>query len=133
MRIHDVGVARQIGPCSDAIERSPGSRMLLVTYRTPGIRPDRSPPERIEAQAEQASTNVRAALARANKTLLNLVKICSAKICQHVVSASEIAAYVEARTCALGHSRPTSTSSLLLHLLGHHCPMGSRQLQRMHR
>jgi hypothetical protein len=34
MRIHDVGVARQIGPCSDAIERSPGSRMLLVTYRT---------------------------------------------------------------------------------------------------
>jgi hypothetical protein len=84
MRIHDVGVARQIGPCSDAIERSPGSRMLLVTYRTPGIRPDRSSPERIEAQAEQAWANVRAALARANKTLRNLVKICSAKICQHV-------------------------------------------------
>ena len=133
MRIHDVGVARQIGPCSDAIERSPGSRMLLVTYRTPGIRPDRSSPERIEAQAEQARANVRAALARANKTLLDLVKICSAKIRHHVVSASDISAYVEARACALGHSRPTSTSSLLTALARPPHPMGSRQLQRMRR
>jgi hypothetical protein len=133
MRTHDVGVARQIGPCSDAIERSPDSRMLLVTYRTPGIRPDRSSPERIEAQAEQAWANVRAALARTNKTLLNLVKICSAKICQHVVSASDIPAYVEARACTLGHSRPTSTSSLPPALAQPPYPTGSRQLQRMRR
>jgi hypothetical protein len=98
--------------------------MLLVTYRTPGIRPDRSPPERIEAQVEQAWANVRAALARANKMLLNLVKICSAKICQHVVSASDIAAHIEARACALGHSRSTSTSSLLAALARATLPNG---------
>jgi hypothetical protein len=69
MRIHDIGVARQIGLHSDAIECRPSSRLLL-----------------------------------------NLVKICSFKICRYVISASDMPTYVEARTRAVGRARATSTS-----------------------
>jgi enamine deaminase RidA (YjgF/YER057c/UK114 family) len=133
MRIHDLGVARQIGLHSDAIECRPSSRMLLVISRTSGIRPDSSPPERIKAQAAQVWANLCAALARANKTLLNLVKICSVKICRYVVSVSDMPTCVEARTCALGHSRTTSTSLVLPALVRSPYPVGSRQLQWMRR
>lgn len=108
MRIHDVGVARQIGLHGDAIECRPGSRMLLVISRTSGSRPDSSPPDRIKAQAEQVWANLCTALVRASKTLLNPVKICSVKICRYIVSASDMPTYVGTRTCALRHSRTTS-------------------------
>jgi enamine deaminase RidA (YjgF/YER057c/UK114 family) len=128
MRIHDVGVVRQIGLHGDAIECSRSSRMLLVISRTSGIRPDSSVPERIKAQAEQVWANVCAAPARANNALLNLVKICRVKIRRYVVSASDMPAYVEARTCALGHSRTTSTSLVLPAFVRSPCPVGVKAI-----
>jgi enamine deaminase RidA (YjgF/YER057c/UK114 family) len=133
MRIHDVGVARQIGLHSDALECSPSSRVLLVIFPTPGIRADSSPPERIKPQAEQIWANVCAALASASNTLLNLVKICSVKICRYVVSASDMPTYVETRPCALGHSRRTSTSLLLPALVRPPCPVEIKAIAAMRR
>jgi enamine deaminase RidA (YjgF/YER057c/UK114 family) len=92
--------------------------MLLVTTRTSGI-----PPERIKAQAGQVWAGICAALADANNTLLNLVKICAVKIRQYAVSASNLPTHVEVRTCAQGHSRPTSASLVLLALVRPPCPV----------
>jgi hypothetical protein len=111
MRVHDVGVARQIGLYSDAIKCSPS--VLLFISGAPRISSDSSRPERMEAQAEQGWVNACTALARANKTLLDLVKLCSVKICQYALSAADMPSDVEVCTLALGQSRPTSASPAL--------------------
>lgn len=51
--IHDIGVARQIGTYSDAIEVTPGARWLF-TACTPGLGLDGALPKDIAGQAEQA-------------------------------------------------------------------------------
>ena len=52
-KVHDVGVARQIGKYSDTIETRAGARWLH-TSGTPGIAPDGSVPADVTAQAELA-------------------------------------------------------------------------------
>ena len=72
--IHDVGVARQIGAYSDAVEVPPGARWL-VTAGTPGLALDGTLPKDITGQAEQAWTHIIAMLTSAGMDVNDLVKV----------------------------------------------------------
>jgi len=70
----DVGVARQIGTYSDAIEVAPGQRWLF-SAGTPGLTADGTLPPDITGQAEIAWTHILAMLERASMTVHHLVKV----------------------------------------------------------
>ena len=59
--IHDVGVARQIGTYSDAVEAPPDARWLF-TSGTPGLSTDGDLPDDIAGQAEIAWQHIIAML-----------------------------------------------------------------------
>jgi len=59
--IRDIGVAKQIGKYSDAVEVAAGGRTLFLSG-TPGLTKDGHLPESFEEQAEQAWKNVAALL-----------------------------------------------------------------------
>ena len=73
-KIHDIGVASQIGKYSDAVESACSGRLLFLSG-TPGLTPDGQLPETFEGQAEQAWKNVFALLERAGMGPEHLVKI----------------------------------------------------------
>jgi enamine deaminase RidA (YjgF/YER057c/UK114 family) len=100
--IHDIGIARQIGTYSDALEVRAGARWL-VTAGTPGLAPDGSLPDAFAAQAELAWTHVTAMLARADMTVHDLVKIT-----QYLVRTSDIPVYGPVRERFLCGARPAS-------------------------
>lgn len=66
--VHDIGVAAHIGAYSDAVEVAPGARWLALSG-TPGLAADGTVPDAFEEEADQAWTNVCAALARAAFTV----------------------------------------------------------------
>jgi enamine deaminase RidA (YjgF/YER057c/UK114 family) len=101
-RIHDIGIARQIGTYSDAIEAPAGARWLM-TAGTPGLDQGGQLPADITGQAEIAWGNVIAMLKQANMTVRDLVKVT-----QYLVQASDIPAYAKVRSRALGDARPAS-------------------------
>jgi len=101
-RIHDIGVARQIGTYSDAVE-APANARWLVTAGTPGLGMDGKLPADITGQAELAWTHIIAMLKRADMTVHDLVKIT-----QYLVRASDISAYAKVRSHVLGDARPAS-------------------------
>jgi enamine deaminase RidA (YjgF/YER057c/UK114 family) len=100
--IHDIGVARQIGTHSDAVE-APANARWLVTAGTPGLGMDGKLPADITGQAELAWTHIIAMLKRADMTVHDLVKIT-----QYLVRASDIPAYTKVRSHVLGDARPAS-------------------------
>ncbi len=63
-KIHDIGVAKQIGAFSDAFEVAPGLRWLF-TSGTAGLSVAGERPSNITAQAEIAWTHVMTLLERA--------------------------------------------------------------------
>ena len=63
-KIHDVGIARQIGTYSDAVEVSVGARWLH-TAGTPGLAADGNLPPDMIGQAELAWTHIVAMLEQA--------------------------------------------------------------------
>jgi enamine deaminase RidA (YjgF/YER057c/UK114 family) len=101
-RIHDVGVARQIGTYSDAIEAAPGLRWLF-TAGTPGLALDGSLPKDITGQAEQAWKHILTMLEKAGMEVQDLVKIT-----QYLTDPAHIPAYAAVRTKYLGQARPAS-------------------------
>jgi enamine deaminase RidA (YjgF/YER057c/UK114 family) len=100
--VHDVGVAKQIGTYSDAIETAPNLRWLH-TAGTPGLAIDGSLPSDVAGQAEIAWGHVIAMLERAGMTVHDLVKIT-----QYLLDASDIPAYAKVRARFLGDARPAS-------------------------
>jgi enamine deaminase RidA (YjgF/YER057c/UK114 family) len=98
----DVGVARQIGKYSDAVEVAPNARWLY-TSGTPGLALDGTLPPDITAQAELAWTHILNMLANANMGVQDLVKVTHT-----LVRASDIADYVKVRSRFLGDARPAS-------------------------
>src|SRR6266550_1975540 len=98
-RIHDIGIARQIGTYSDAVE-APANARWLMTAGTPGL--DASGPD-VGAQAELAWTHIVAMLKRADMSVHDLVKVT-----QYLLRLSDIAAYAEVRARHLGSARPAS-------------------------
>jgi 2-iminobutanoate/2-iminopropanoate deaminase len=99
---HDVGVARQIGSYSDAIEVAPGQRWLFGAG-TPGLNADGTLPPDITGQAEVAWTHVLTMLERAGMTVHHLVKVT-----HYLLRAEDIPAYTAVRSRFLGDARPAS-------------------------
>ena len=100
--IHDIGVARQIGAYSDAIEVGPNLRWLL-TSGTPGLATDGDLPKDISGQTELAWKHVISMLERAGMTVADIVKVN-----QYLTRAEDIAAYGKVRTRFLGDVRPAA-------------------------
>ena len=100
--IRDVGVAKQIGAYSDAIEVVPNARWL-ITSGTPGLALDGRLPSDITGQAELAWTHIISMLNKAEMTVNDLVKVT-----HYLLHASDIAAYVKVRSRFLGDARPAS-------------------------
>jgi 2-iminobutanoate/2-iminopropanoate deaminase len=101
-RLHDTGVARQIGSYSDAVEVSPNSRWLF-TAGTPGLALDGSLPSDITGQAELAWTHIVSMLERAEMSIKDLVKVT-----HYLLRAEDIPAYVKVRSKFMGDFRPAS-------------------------
>jgi 2-iminobutanoate/2-iminopropanoate deaminase len=101
-KLQDIGVARQIGAYSDAVEVPPNARWLF-TAGTPGLALDGSLPSDITGQAELAWTHVMTMLERAGMTVKDLVKVT-----HYLLHASDIPAYVKVRSRFLGDARPAS-------------------------
>jgi enamine deaminase RidA (YjgF/YER057c/UK114 family) len=99
---HDIGVARQIGTYSDAVEVPPNARWL-VSAGTPGLGVDGMLPPDITGQAEHAWAHIMTMLERAGMSVHDLVKIT-----QYLTRASDIAAYAKVRGRVLGTARPAS-------------------------
>src|SRR5688572_14297179 len=100
-KIHDVGVAKQIGAYSDAIEIAPNARWLM-TAGTPGLALDGQLPSDLTGQAELAWTHIVAMLNKAGMTVHDLVKVT-----HYLLRAEDIPAYVK-RSKYLGDARPAS-------------------------
>ena len=100
--IHDIGVARQIGAYSDAIEVGPNLRWLL-TSGTPGLATDGDLPKDISGQTELAWKHVISMLERAGMTVADIVKVT-----QYLTRAEDIPAYGKVRTRFLGDVRPAA-------------------------
>jgi 2-iminobutanoate/2-iminopropanoate deaminase len=101
-KLHDIGVARQIGTYSDAVE-APANARWLLTAGTPGLAPDGTLPADVAGQAELAWTHIVTMLERADMTVHDLVKIT-----QYLLHASDIPAYAKVRARFLGTARPAS-------------------------
>jgi 2-iminobutanoate/2-iminopropanoate deaminase len=101
-RIHDIGIARQIGTYSDAVE-APANARWLITAGTPGLDANGKVPSDFGAQAELAWSHIVTMLERADMSVHDLVKVT-----QYLVRSSDIAAYAEVRARHLGSARPAS-------------------------
>ena len=99
-KIHDTGVARHIGAYSDAIEVPAGAR-FLITSGTPGLDSEGRLPPDFESQARNTWINIVHALAKADMSVADLVKVTTS-----LTSASDVPAYVPIRTEFLGEVRP---------------------------
>jgi 2-iminobutanoate/2-iminopropanoate deaminase len=96
----DIGVAKQIGAYSDALEARPNLRWLL-TSGTPGLSTTGDLPKDITGQAEQAWEHIARMLERAQMTVADVVKVT-----QYLTRAQDIRAYVKVRSRFLGEIRP---------------------------
>ena len=99
-RIHDIGVAKQIGAYSDAIETAPNLRWLM-TSGTPGLSIDGNLPEDITGQAELAWKHILGVLEQAGMSAVDIVKVT-----QYLTRAEDIPAYAKVRAQMLGSVRP---------------------------
>ena len=100
--LYDIGIARQIGAYSDAVEAAANARWLF-TCGTPGLALDGTLPPDIAGQAELAWTHIIAMLERAGMTVHDLVKVT-----HYLLRASDIPAYAAVRARFLGSARPAS-------------------------
>ncbi len=100
--IHDIGIARQIGTYSDAVE-VPAKARWLFTAGTPGLAEDGTLPSDITAQAELAWQHIDHTLRKAGMTVNDIVKLT-----QYLVSAADIPAYAAVRARMLAGARPAS-------------------------
>lgn len=99
-QVRDIGVARNIGKYSDAIEAAPGLRWLY-SAGTPGMTTGGELPAGIEGQARLAWQNVMEILKKANMSVRDLVKVTS-----WLTNAADIPAYAKVRTEFLGDAQP---------------------------
>jgi enamine deaminase RidA (YjgF/YER057c/UK114 family) len=100
--IHDIGIAKQIGAYSDAIETRPNLRWLM-TSGNPGLSASGDLPADIEGQTELAWQHSVNALEKAGMTVHDIVKVT-----QYLTHAEDIGAYAKIRNKYLGDARPAS-------------------------
>jgi 2-iminobutanoate/2-iminopropanoate deaminase len=100
--INDIGIARQIGNYSDAIEVRPNLRWLL-TSGTPGLSLEGNLPTDITGQAELAWTHIIRMLANVGMGVEDIVKAT-----HYLTCAEDISDYGKVRSRFLGEVRPAS-------------------------
>jgi 2-iminobutanoate/2-iminopropanoate deaminase len=100
--IRDIGVSRQIGKYSDAIEVRPNVRWLF-TSGTPGLDASGGLPAGITSQSEVAWKHILRMLEQADMALIDVVKVT-----QYLTRAEDIPAYAKVRTVFLGDATPAS-------------------------
>lgn len=104
-----------MAPFNDAyhhvVEIPANARVVHVAGQV-GLRADGTLPDTLEAQAEQAWTNLMACLGAAGMGAENVVKINA-----YLIDADEYPAFAAARAKALGSARPASTAVLVRQLL----------------
>jgi enamine deaminase RidA (YjgF/YER057c/UK114 family) len=101
-KIHDIGLAKQIGAFSDAYEVAPQARWLFGSG-TAGLGLDGRLPGDITGQAEIAWTHVMALLECAGMDRQDLVKVS-----HYLTREADIAEYVKVRSKFLGEVKPAS-------------------------
>ena len=101
-KIHNIGIAAQIGAYSDAVETGSNLRWLL-TSGTPGLQMNGDLPSDISGQTELAWKHILRMLARAEMTVADVVKVT-----QYLTRPEDIPAYSKVRTRFLGEARPAS-------------------------
>ena len=101
-KIHDIGIASQIGFYSDAVEAGPNLRWL-ITSGTPGLTDGRELPKDITGQAELAWKNIIRILEKADMTVADIVKVT-----QYLIRPEDVATYAKVRRQFLGEVKPAS-------------------------
>jgi 2-iminobutanoate/2-iminopropanoate deaminase len=101
-KIHNIGIAAQIGAYSDAVETGSNLRWLL-TSGTPGLQMNGDLPSDIAGQTELAWKHIVRMLNRAGMTVADVVKVT-----QYLTRAEDIPTYSSVRTRFLGDARPAS-------------------------
>lgn len=99
-KIHNIGVAAQIGAYSDAVETTPNLRWLF-TSGTPGLEINGNLPGDIIGQSEFAWKHILHILEQAGMTVADIVKAPT-----YLTRAEDIPAYAKLRTRFLGDLRP---------------------------
>jgi 2-iminobutanoate/2-iminopropanoate deaminase len=110
-KVHDLGVSKHIGRYSDAIEIAPGLRWLF-TSGTPGISDAGVVPDGIDAQARLAWQHIVAALAKANMTVRDLVKVTT-----YLTNAADIPGYAKIRSEFLDGVQPAFMLAIIPELV----------------
>jgi 2-iminobutanoate/2-iminopropanoate deaminase len=100
--VHDIGVAKQIGLYSDAIETGANLRWLM-TSGTPGFVDAGAIPPDIVGQSEHAWQNVLRVLSKAGMTVGDIVKVT-----QYLTRPEDVKAYAQVPNRYLGTARPAS-------------------------
>jgi enamine deaminase RidA (YjgF/YER057c/UK114 family) len=99
-KTHDIGIAKQIGRYSDAVEVGPNQRWLF-TSGTPGLSAAGDVPKDITGQAELAWEHILRMLTQADMTVSDIVTVT-----QYLTRAEDIPAYAKVRSRFLGELRP---------------------------
>lgn len=100
-------VAAPGGPYSHSVEIAPGARLIYLAGQT-GVGPDGSIPEGIEAQAENAFTNLKNVLAASGCGFEDVVMLRS-----YLTDRAHREGYNAVRRRFLGDIRPASTFLLV--------------------
>jgi len=96
-------MAAPVGAYSQCVRVKAGSELLYIAGQV-GLRPDGTLPTTVQEQAAEAFANITRALAAADMTPANLVKINT-----YLVTGQPVEAVRNARTAAFGDARPAST------------------------
>jgi 2-iminobutanoate/2-iminopropanoate deaminase len=99
-KIHDIGIAAQIGAYSDAVETVPTLRWLF-TSGTPGLETTGELPSDIAGQSDLAWKHILRILEQAGMTVADLVKVTT-----YLTRAEDIPAYAKVRKNFLGEIKP---------------------------
>lgn len=110
-KIHDIGVAAQIGAYSDSLEAQSGLRWFL-TSGTPGLSEAGELPPDITGQAELAWQNIIKMLDKAGMGVGDIVKAT-----HWLTRAEDIPAYGKVRAKYLGDIRPASMLAVIPQLV----------------
>lgn len=101
-KIHDIGIASQIGSYSGSVEARPNLRWL-ITAGTPGLTAGGDPPRDFTAQAEMTWKNIIQILDKAGMTVADIVKAT-----RYLIRPEDISTYAKVRKQFLGDIKPAS-------------------------
>lgn len=109
--LHEIGISKQIGVYSDAVEVGPNHRWLY-SAGTPGLTVDGKLPEGIVAQTEAVWANIIEMLRKADMDIKDLVKVTT-----YLTNESDTKAYAQVRARILNGYKPAFMLAVVPHLI----------------